>query len=843
MRAIAKHALLVTGLLLLVTGAAHAQSVELSVRSRQIYADVPFVLQVSASDFDEAPEPQVNDFSIEGATVTYLGMSPSVRSSRSYINGQLTSSREVRFVYSYRVEAKKAGTYEIPQITVTQGAAVVTAGPGRFEAREVANSQDMRIELDVPDRPVWIGESFEIGISWYLRKDPREQVFVIPLFDHPAFEVEAPDTSASKRLAFSAGSEELELPYESSEVSGAGGRYTRFQFKAVGTPTQAGHFELDAPRVVAKLKTGGAGFRARYERYKATGKKVAFEVKPLPRADRPASFSNAVGSGFSITVTTSRSVVSVGEPVELTIVLRGERGLEGLSLPSMVGAGRLDSELFDVISDEAIGKMADDALSKSFQVTVVLKSDKAREIPPIEFAYFDPETATYKIAKSQPIALNVGGANMVGAQDVVATARGSKPGAKNSTVAGSAFAGDLTPSSGDNTLRSMMSLASIVPVLGALYAMPLLLLGLMLWFRRTGDSRGRSGEVRAAMKKVELAAKAARMTKAETSAGPLMSSLKELGRMTGHKLGDWSQQLESLAFDPNRRSKPVPAPLVDQVLADARLWSKDGKGASKHVVASVLLLVLLGAADVAHAEASLNEARAAYGDALASTERGERMRKFAATAKLYEMLVQNNTERPELLADWGNAAVGAGDLGMAVLAYKRALHHDRGLERAQKNLAWIRGQMPSHLVAETDVGAMDSLFFWHRSWPLPTRHLIAALAFAIAILLIVPWGTRHQTLLRRLAILPLLLFLATLTSALLEPDNSAAAVIVTDGQLLRTADSLGAPPAMGSPVPAGLEVTLNERRGTWTQVSLANGTKGWLASSAVTRVLPIRIEK
>ncbi len=829
-------------LLLLLVGAAQAQSVKLSVRSRQIYADVPFVLQVSASDFEESPEPKVSDFGIDGATVTYLGMSPSVRSSRSYINGQLTSSREVRFVYSYRVEAKTAGTYEIPEIVVTQGGTTVTAGPGRFEASEVANSEDMRIELDVPKRPVWIGESFEIGVSWYLRKDPREQVFVIPLFDHPAFEIEAPDTNSSKRLAFSAGSEELELPYQSSEVSGTGGRYTRFQFQAIGTPTKAGRFELDAPRVVAKLKTGGAGFRARYELYKATGKKVAFEVKPLPLANRPASFSNAVGTGFSIAVTTSRSVVSVGEPVELTVVVRGERGLEGLSLPSMVGEGRLDSELFDVISDEATGKMADDALSKSFQVTVVLQSDKAREIPAIEFAYFDPEDASYKTVKSQPIALNVRGAEVVGAQDVVAPSRDTKPGAKTIT-GGTAFAGDLTPSSGNRTLRSMMSLASITPVLAALYAFPLLLLGFMLWFRRTGESRGRSSELRVALTKVDRAAKAAHATKAEMSVGPLMTSLKELARLTGHTLGDWSQELESLAFDPERQDKPVEAELVDQALAEARRWSKKGKQPGKHVAGIVLLLCLL-ATNTAGAEGTLDEARASYAEALASTKRGERMRAFETTTNLYEALTQNNPGRPELFADWGNAALGAGDLGAAVLAYKRSLQLDRSLERAQKNLAWIRGQMPAHLVAESDVGAVDSLFFWHSSWSLPTRHLIAALAFAFAILLMVPWGSRHQSLLRRLAILPLLLFLATLVSALLEPDTSAAAVIVTDGQLLRTADSLGAPPAMGSPVPAGLEVTLSERRGTWTQVVLANGTKGWLASSAVIRVmLPVRVKE
>ncbi len=820
---------------------AHAQSVDLSVRSRQLYADVPFVLQVTASGFEESPEPVVGDFSIDGAKVSYLGMSPSVRSSRTVINGQVTRSREVRFVYSYRIEAEAPGTFSIPEITVSQGAVTATSSPGRFEATRVANSRDMRIELDVPDRPVWIGESFEIGISWYLRKNPRDQTFVIPLFDHPAFEIEAPDGTPENRLAFTAGSKELELPYESSEVSEGGVSYTRFQFKAVGTPTEAGRFELDAPRVVAKLQTGDGrdafGFRSpRYELFKATGKKVAFEVKPLPRAGRPSSFSNAVGTGFSISVTTSRSVVSVGEPVELTVVLRGERGLEGLSLPSMIGEGRLDGALFDPIGDDVTGTMADDGLSKTFKVTVVLKSAEAREIPPIEFSYFDPEDASFKTTLSQPIALNVGGADLVGAQDVVGGNRKTNSGSR-AAVNGTAFAGDLTPSSADQTLRTMLSLSSMTPVLAALYGLPLLLLAVMLWVRRTGESRGRSSELRAMVKRVEVAAKEARSTKAETSAAALMSAIKELGKATGQRPGDWQSEIESLAFDPKRRSQPVPAEIVERAVTEAKSWvakgadrNKAGKG-----VALVFLLVAGGSGEV-RAETSLSEARASYTNALETTDRGARTRGFSATEAMYRELVATHPERPELLADWGNAALGAGDLGTAALAYKRALRLDRGMARAEKNLNWIRQQMPSQLVVESDAGAVDSLFFWHRDWSLATRHLVAAVAFAVFVLLLVPWNDRFARVGRRVAVLPLLLFLLTLGSALMEPDTSAGAVVVTDGQTLRTADSMGAPPAIGTPVPAGLEVSLRERRGTWTQVTLPNGTIGWLASTAVTAV-------
>jgi tetratricopeptide (TPR) repeat protein len=813
---------------------------------------------VTVSDFEESPEPELSDFEIKGAQVDFLGMSPSVTSRRSFINGVVSSSREVRFVYSYRVEPGKAGRYEIPVITATQDGVSASSRPSAFQASGVSNSADMRVEMKVPDRPVWIGETFEVDISWYLRRNPRDQTFVIPLFDHPAFEVEAPESSSRERLAFQARGREIELPYESEAIVESGVEYTRFAFKAIATPTEAGRFELDAPRVVAKLQTGSGrdafGFRSpRYELFKSTGKKQSFEVKPLPLSGRPASFSNAVGAGFSIKVSTSRSVVSVGEPIELTVVLGGERGLEGLSLPEMIGEGRLDKKFFELIGDQATGEMSDDGQTKTFKVSVVLNSAEAREIPAIEFSFFDPEDASYKTVHSQPIALNVDGAAMVGASDVVSSGRDQGKSRSAGTGRTSAFAGDLTPSTGADTLRSVSSLGSIAPVLWGLYGLPLLLLVAALWLRRTGDARGRSGELRTALKRVEEAAREARSKPAEASAGELINSVRDLGKATGNKAGPWRSEVESLAFDPKRRSKPVADELVDKALAEATQWCKDSakaKGSAR--TGAALLAFFMASAGSLSAQAQeitaarapaqavpkveLEAARAAYAEALSTSERGERTRRFEETERLYRALVTQMPDRPELLSDWGNAALGAGDLGTAVLAYRRALQFDQGLVRAQKNLDWVRHQMPEHLVPSSDVSAVDSLFFWHSDWSLAKRHLVAAIAFAAFILMITPWGLRYEGAMRRLAIVPLLLFVATFASAILEPSRDNAAVIVQDGETLYSADSQGAPAAMSAPLSGGLEVTVRERRGRWTQVALADGTTGWLSTSAVTTI-------
>jgi hypothetical protein len=56
------------------------------------------------------------------------------------------------------------------------------------------------------------------------------------------------------------------------------------------------------------------------------------------------------------------------------------------------------------------------------------------------------------------------------------------------------------------------------------------------------------------------------------------------------------------------------------------------------------------------------------------------------------------------------------------------------------------------------------------------------------------------------------------------------------GRELRTADSAVAPVARATPLPAGTELTIGERRGDWVRVHLAGTLSGWLPAGAVERV-------
>jgi len=161
---------------------------------------------------------------------------------------------------------------------------------------------------------------------------------------------------------------------------------------------------------------------------------LAFGVEEPPARGRPASFGGAIGSGFSLEVSADRSVVRRGDPITLRLTIRGDAHLPTLGPPPLTGPGGLPPEDFRLLEDELSGEVQDGA--KRFEATVRVLDEDVREIPAIEYAWFDPETGEYRTTRSRPIALSVRPAEVVSADDVVAaTPSGEEAGAGDAGAA------------------------------------------------------------------------------------------------------------------------------------------------------------------------------------------------------------------------------------------------------------------------------------------------------------------------------------------------------------------------------------------------------------------------
>jgi hypothetical protein len=844
-------------------GAARAQSVSLQIDSRELYAGLPFVLSVAADGFDEDPAPSAPELAIAGCKVTPLGMNPNISTSIQIINGRRSESRRVTFVYQYRVEAAQPGTYEIPALAVSQGGKRASSRPASFRVQEIATSRDMQIRLSIPDRPLWVGETFEAVVDWYLRRDVDDQNFVVPLFDLEDWvDVSGPDAERGKALAFSAGARTLDLPFERSAERLDGAEYTRFRFRALVTPIRAGTVDLAPARVMAKLQVGygrdAFGFRVpRMGFFKAEDRQRQLQVKPLPLKDRPASFHNAVGTAFSVQVQANRTVVRVGDPVELRILIRGDGLLHGLGLPALDGEGGLAPELFSVADEPATGEILDDKNGKLFRVTVRLKSPEAREIPALPFSYFNPEDGRYHTVHSDPVALSVKGSAVVGAGDVVSadpgtTARPAKAGGEQPGPV-SLVGADLSLSDQRKTMRAVWSIGDVAPVLYALYGLPLLVFGLRSWQVRTRGERSQDSALKQALSRVERQLEAAAHAPAPEAAPRLASALRELGRLAGSPPpAEILERLEVQAYDPANADQPLTEPLRRQVGESARelanISGRPGRtprrpGPGPSATALVVLFGLFGglggdrAAAAGDAHDQLERARTTYQGALAEPAREARTAGFARAEAEFRALVVAHPDRPELLTDWGNAALGAYDLGWAALAYRRALRLDSSLARARRNLHWVRERGPSWLPRPASQPVSESLFFWHHVLSVPERHLLGAGGFALAMLLAAPWlAGRRRRQMRAVAAVFALVFAAMLGSVALERDDRTDAVLVADGVTMRAADSAGAPAALTSLLPAGAELQILEIRDRWARVAVPGGTSGWVPAATLQRV-------
>ncbi len=807
------------------------------------HAGVPFNIAMVVAGFDEAPQPAQPKLEIAGARVTPLGVEPNVSQSIQIVNGRRSDFKRVTWTFRWRIELDKPGRVHVPSVTAVQGSKRATAAAGELDAEAVPTTDDMKIALDLPDRAVFVGETIEATLTWHFRRQPDHQTFAVPLMSMDAFVISAPPATDPRRaLSFQAGSKELQLPYEVVDDGG----FKKVTVRFYVAPKQPGKLTIPGPTVVAALAVGRPDFfgNAPTRLYRTSGPGRTLEVKPLPQTDRPPGFAGAVGTQFSIAVATSRSVVQLGEPVELAITVKSNQRLDTLALPRLDGPGGLPNDKFTVPAETPTGELSDDGLTKTFKVTAQV-TGPATEIPALAFSYFDPVNGHYQTIHSDPIAVSVKGGSIVGAGDVVAAPKhgGGTP-ATQPDFDVTRVVGELALSPAGATDDRPLGGTLLWLLVALLYAVPLGVLGVRTWQVRTRSQREEAAEVRAARRRVEQELARAARDPARDTAGALVSALRAFARVIDREPGDaLLGDIEHAGFAPGAASTPLPADLLARAQDLMRTWTAAARrpGASKIGVAVVLLAVLAAPA-VAHAgptaartdpSEAIRDGRAAYEQAMTLTEATARKAAFTRAEAALGEAAEALPDRPELLTDWGHAALAAGDVATATLAYRRALAIDSGNARARKNLEWLRDKLPDNM-RRVEKSATDTLFFFHH-WPRAHRLLIGAAAFALGVLLLVPWSGRRRRSLAGLAVLPFAVWLAMLLSLGLE-DRHTGDAIVMDAAVLRAADSAGAPAALSQPLPRGAEVRIVERRDAWAKIQLAGGTTGWVPDGAVQRI-------
>ena len=418
---------------------AAAQRMRLQAAPGPHYVGDAVDVQIVVDGLEASPDPELDiGAAADGLNVTFLGLSPQTSRSITIINGRRTDTSTVRYIWRYQITAQREGSFTWGPFTARQGANEVTHRELSWAFAPVGENPNMSIEVAIPEGPLYVGQVVPIEVIWRYAGDLNAvtgQTIRSDLFDAFDFE-DNRRTPQDDLLMIEEGGErkELQAEYRRASIDDRPfivGRATRRMYL-----DQEGSYSFAGPTAVIRLgrrgeyvfedlmppslfgRSGGSR-RARSGIERAMGNAIEFQVLPIPTEGRPSYFSGAVGTGFQLEVASNRSVVHVGDPIQLTVTVRGNGNLRGLGCPPLVGAHGLSGDLFQVPSGEVAGVRTES--TKQFQRTIRATDVGATSIPPITFAWFDTDSGTYRTTSSAPIALDIQSAEAIGAEQVVAS--------------------------------------------------------------------------------------------------------------------------------------------------------------------------------------------------------------------------------------------------------------------------------------------------------------------------------------------------------------------------------------------------------------------------------------
>ena len=220
-----------------------------------------------------------------------------------------------------------------------------------------------------------------------------------------------------------------------------GEQFTTLTLEKVLIPKETGQFRIGPAAVELNVVTGQAPSRSIFDDFfsgssflrnspfsrEATRKLVVpsnelnLEVLPLPEP-RPPSFAGLVGA-YSIETAATPTEVNVGDPITLTIRIRGPEPLDNIPTPALHTQQSLVEDF--KVSDEPAAPVVQDG-SAVFTQTIRAINDRVNAIPPLNLSFFDVDEGMYRTVQSAPILLVVRATREVTAADAVGAPAGTE---------------------------------------------------------------------------------------------------------------------------------------------------------------------------------------------------------------------------------------------------------------------------------------------------------------------------------------------------------------------------------------------------------------------------------
>jgi len=395
--------LLCGGFFCLMPAAAGAFTAQAALEHTTVVAGEMTTLSITVTDGKPSNPPEIEQ--VAGLQIRSLGTSQQFR----IVNGQTSSS----IAYNYSVLALEPGEYTLGpfklvtkkeeattnavKLTVLPATAPSSPGAGGEEPAgqpQAGGRRNLFLEVSVPKNRIYLGEKLPVTISLYVGDIAVREVSY-PVLDAPEFSFAQAGKPVERRRVID------------------GVTYQVVEFPATLTAVKTGKFTLGPAKLQCAVLTQTRrrspfpdffdDFFSDYQYQPVTLQSSTreLEVVPLPTAGQPADFSGGVGR-FTLEATANPQEVEAGDPVTVTLTVKGTGNFATLSAPVLRNPDGF--KIYDAQKKTA-GESGEEEVV--FEQVLIPLSANVDRIGPYELSYFDPVAGKYKTARSDIIPLTV----------------------------------------------------------------------------------------------------------------------------------------------------------------------------------------------------------------------------------------------------------------------------------------------------------------------------------------------------------------------------------------------------------------------------------------------------
>jgi hypothetical protein len=392
----------------------------------------------NAKQVDEITPPALNDFTIVSG--------PNQESSMQNINGVITQSIGM----SYLIQPKSVGNFTIPAATAKADGKTLYSNSVTIKvtAHSTGNNPQNNIAvspfagfpgMDDPmeqgsynDNILKKGENIQekINKNMLLKAETDKTSCYVGepiVVTYKSYSRLPSESSVTKTPAFNGFSMIDITPRNNGNVTGHiekldGRSYNAFPLMRVQLyPLQAGQLNLGTIQTdnnihFFKEEPAQTGADAFFQNIMPAGemvnqevtlknKPVFITVKPLPENGKPVSFKGAVGN-FVVTALLDKDSLSTDDAGKLTLTISGAGNMTLINAPAILWPTEIESfepKLTDNLDKTKVPVTG----SKQFDYNFTVQQPGKYIIPPVEFSFFDPGTATYKTASTKALPIIV----------------------------------------------------------------------------------------------------------------------------------------------------------------------------------------------------------------------------------------------------------------------------------------------------------------------------------------------------------------------------------------------------------------------------------------------------